>query len=132
LNSSGSILAFFFYMPHMYLVMQMLKLSGILALVFLGVVMAAIGQYYVSRPVQQNFSFFWSWLDWAATTIIFFVSGVIVASEVYKASPRVIRGEDWGWAILIWMLLLASTARLFFFLRPGCQSAEKIWLPFFF
>jgi hypothetical protein len=57
------------------------------------------------------------WAEWTANTLIFFLSGAIIAAETYEASPSVLRPVDWAWSVLLWLLLIAiraSVALLFF------------------
>lgn len=56
--------------------------SGMLALVFCGLVMAAGGWACVSARARPAGAFFWRWADWTANVLIFFLSGAIIAAEV--------------------------------------------------
>ena len=50
--------------------------------------------------------------DYLANTLIFLLSGVIIAGRLYaghqQGSPHVLRGQDYGWAGVLWLLLLVS------------------------
>ena len=83
---------------------QMLGVSGMLALVFFSSFLGAYGKGRVSRSVSTSFDFFWSWVDWIANTLIFFLVALIIALEL--SSFQTISGADWGWAIVLWLFLV--------------------------
>ncbi|PRW60756.1 sodium hydrogen exchanger isoform A [Chlorella sorokiniana] len=87
---------------------EILGLSAMLALVACGMVVIAFGRAFISPRAQPFCRHWWRWADWTANTLIFFLSGALIASEVYKSSTLV--GKDWGWAVALWALLLAIRA----------------------
>jgi CPA1 family monovalent cation:H+ antiporter len=52
-----------------------MEVSGVLAVVFLGLSMAAYGKYHVSPPVLHELHQFWTMLGYLANTLIFFLTG---------------------------------------------------------
>lgn len=58
------------------------------------------------------------WADWTADTLIFFLSGAIIASETYDATPELLRPADWGWSVLLWLLLVAIRASMVLLFFP--------------
>lgn len=51
-------------------------------------------------------------IDYLANTLIFVVSGIIIAGKLYighqAGSPHVLTAFDYGWAVALWLLLLVS------------------------
>ena len=52
-------------------------------------------------------------LEFIANTLIFVLAGVIIAGNIYQsehssASPFEIKGRDYGYAVLLWVVLLVS------------------------
>jgi hypothetical protein len=84
---------------------EMLGLSGMLSLVFFATALGAFGKYRISRSVTESFTFFWEWVDWLANTLIFFLSGLIIAIEFTKISA--LSNTAWGWGVALWLFLLA-------------------------
>ncbi|KAL4516515.1 hypothetical protein Ndes2526A_g05070 [Nannochloris sp. 'desiccata'] len=84
---------------------EMLGLSGMLSLVFFATALSAYGKSRISRSVATSFDFFWEWVDWLANTLIFFLSGLITALELFRVST--ITKTDWGWAVVLWLFLVA-------------------------
>lgn len=101
---------------------EVLGFSGMLALVFCSIFMGAFGKYYASRSSAANLEFFWSYVDWAANTVIFFLSGLIIAEEIAKSIDD-IDSTDLGYAFLLWVFLflirLATVILFYPLLRRG-------------
>eukprot|EP00889_Picochlorum_renovo_P008860 jgi/Picre1/35890/NNA_003348.t1 len=66
---------------------------------------------------MKAFNFFWDFVEWVANTIIFFLSGLIIATEISKKSDS-IDGKDWGMAFALYFLLLAIRVVGIFLLYP--------------
>lgn len=56
-----------------------LKVSGVLALVFLGIYYGAIGRTRISPEVEEFLHEFWEYLAFLANTLIFLITGVTIA-----------------------------------------------------
>lgn len=95
---------------------EMLGVSGVLALVFFAGAMGAAGRAWVSRPAQVPFGFFFSWVDWTANTLIFILSGLIIALEL--ADFDTITGIDWAWAAAVWAFLFIIRVAMTVLLYP--------------
>ncbi|KAL4855447.1 Sodium/hydrogen exchanger 7 [Chlorella vulgaris] len=102
----------------------LLSSSGILSLVFLGLSMAAYGSGFVSRQAVQAMSIFWKWAEWTANTLIFFLSGVIIADVVMNTST--VQGVDWGWSVAVWALLIPIRALGLLLLFPALRQRTKV------
>ena len=55
-----------------------IEVSGVLAVVSLGLSMAAYGKFHVSPPVLHQLYQFWSMLGYMANALIFFLTGLFV------------------------------------------------------
>ena len=113
---------------------DILGVSGVLALVFFATTMGSIGKYHVSRSSTKAFNFFWEWIDWVANTLIFFLSGLIIVSEISKNNNE-ISGQDWGYTFALYALLLVARIVSIVFLSPilfagryGIQAKDMIML----
>ena len=51
-------------------------------------------------------------IEYFANTLIFVISGVIIAGRIYAghqdSSPHILTGVDYAWAVALWLLLLVS------------------------
>ncbi|CAM9338058.1 unnamed protein product [Discosporangium mesarthrocarpum] len=78
-----------------------LKVSGVLAIVFGGLYMSFYGRPRISPSVQEPLHSFWSLWGYMANTAIFFIAGLEVAQEALgKDTP--ITWEDWGYLLLLY------------------------------
>ena len=66
----------------------MLHVSGVMAIVISGLWMGGIGRTKISPEVQDFLHKFWRLLAYIANTIIFFLVGLIVATQVNKVGVR--------------------------------------------
>ena len=56
-------------------------------------------------------------LEFIANTLIFILAGVIIAGNIYQSehsasAPLQIKGRDYGYAVLLWIVLIVSLKRL--------------------
>eukprot|EP00892_Ulva_mutabilis_P004618 jgi/Ulvmu1/2528/UM138_0033.1 len=107
--------------------------SGVLAVVTLAIFMAAIGKYAISPDVGHAMHIFWEVAEFIANTLVFFYFGIIIAERIWvghngadddnvtvvlveedaaatapvdtSSGDAVLRGQDWGWAVLNWIVL---------------------------
>ncbi|CAM9412929.1 unnamed protein product [Chrysoparadoxa australica] len=79
-----------------------LRVSGVLALVFGGLHMSFYGRPRISTTVQQPLRDFWHLAAYMANTIIFFISGLVVASESFGPQNN-INPADWGYLIALYL-----------------------------
>ncbi|KAK9791813.1 hypothetical protein WJX73_006506 [Symbiochloris irregularis] len=89
---------------------ELFGVSGVLAVVTLGIWMAAFGKHHISAKVQHPLEIIWEELEFIANTLIFVLSGAIIAGNIYEGSkkdnPNSIRGVDYLYALLLWVYLL--------------------------
>lgn len=72
-----------------YVAEDLLHVSGVLAVVVLGVAMSAMASNRISPEVHHPMHIFWEMMEYFANTIIFVYSGLIIALEIYRT-----RGEQ--------------------------------------
>ena len=106
-----------------------LSMSGVLAVVSFSVLFGTIGKIRISSGARTGFVYFWQFVDWTANSLIFFLSGLIIAIELDAIGSEVIQAKDWGYAVLLWVLLLAIRAvmAILFFplLRLGSYGMSR-------
>lgn len=59
-----------------------IKISGIMALVSLGLFMAAFGKTRISAEADHAVHTFWKFIVYCAETVIFLVAGILVGTRV--------------------------------------------------
>jgi len=83
------------------------KVSGVLAVVVLGVYMSHFGRTAISVQVEHTMHTFWELIEYFANTIVFVFSGVIIAEEGFSARDTdIVKFEDGLYAIALYVLLL--------------------------
>ncbi|KAL0035594.1 hypothetical protein WJX79_001024 [Trebouxia sp. C0005] len=84
--------------------------SNILATVTLGMSMALFGWSMLHKDLQDPVTVCWEVIEYFANTLIFVISGVIIAGRIYAGhqagSPHILTGIDYAWAVALWLLLL--------------------------
>lgn len=68
-----------------YVAEDLLVVSGVLAVVALGVTMSAMASSRISPEVHHPMHIFWEMMEYFANTLIFVYSGVVIAVEIYNA-----------------------------------------------
>lgn len=96
--------------------------SGVLAIVVMGIYMSAHGALYISRPVYHSLHVVWENLEFIGNTIIFVLSGTIISDRIIESNQdngiTHIQASDYGYAVALWLLLLAIRAFIFILLYP--------------
>jgi len=83
-----------------------LKVSGILALVALGLYMSGFGKTRISSESDHAVHAFWGLLGFVAETMIFLISGVIMGKRLLGSDSVVeIEGRDWGMMFVLYISL---------------------------
>jgi NhaP-type Na+/H+ or K+/H+ antiporter len=110
-----------------------LHVSGILALVALGLYMSGWGKTYIWSSSEEKVHAFWSFIGWSGETLIFLLSGVIIGNEVILNQS--ISAEDWGKLFLFFILIMIIRALVVFLFLPvlrrwgyGLSFAESLVL----
>eukprot|EP00828_Plagiopyla_frontata_P017581 TRINITY_DN2275_c0_g1_i7.p1 TRINITY_DN2275_c0_g1~~TRINITY_DN2275_c0_g1_i7.p1 ORF type:complete len:1063 (-),score=155.68 TRINITY_DN2275_c0_g1_i7:82-3270(-) len=76
--------------------------SGVLALVTLGVFMSGFGKTKISPESEQDIHTLWTFFGFAAETIIFLLSGAIVGRKIEHLN---LHGKDWGCLVALYFVL---------------------------
>ncbi|GMH43152.1 hypothetical protein BSKO_11074 [Bryopsis sp. KO-2023] len=100
-----------------YLAEDVWGVSGVLAVVALGIFMGTFARDRVSSRVHEPMHVFWEMMEYFANTMIFIYTGVKVAIEINEQQD-VISGADWGWAVLLYIVLNAVRALTVVILYP--------------
>lgn len=94
-----------------YAAESILKVSGILAMVALGLYMTKTGKTKISSVSEHAVHHVWSFVGFCAETMIFLLTGNIIAIQVFK-EDTIIGFDDW-WKLLCLYFMLNM---LWFFL----------------
>ena len=101
---------------------RVLKVSGVLAVVALGLWMSAFGSNHVSRRVEGSLAVVWDVLEYVANTVIFVLSGAVIASRIYLnlSDPKItdINLRELPYALLLWVYLLLVRIVMFILFSP--------------
>ena len=92
-----------------------LHVSGILAIVALGLYMSAWGKTSIDVASEEIVHNFWNILGYMAETIVFLLSGVIIGETVLTEEIKL---EDWGKLVLLFFLLLLVRGVVILFMYP--------------
>uniref|UniRef100_A0A7S3YH22 Cation/H+ exchanger domain-containing protein n=1 Tax=Lotharella globosa TaxID=91324 RepID=A0A7S3YH22_9EUKA len=80
-----------------------IHVSGVLATVVLGLFLSRF-RAYVSVKAEEPLHAFWETVSYLINTLIFFISGILVAEKLFSGSEH-IHLADAGWLILLYVLL---------------------------
>ncbi|XP_058184288.1 sodium/hydrogen exchanger 7 isoform X4 [Rhododendron vialii] len=83
--------------------------SGVLAVMTLGMFFAAVARTAFKGDGQQSLHHFWEMVSYIANTLIFILSGVVIAEGVLS-SDSIFKsdGDVWGYAILLYVYVQVS------------------------
>eukprot|EP00352_Strombidinopsis_acuminata_P001357 CAMPEP_0176347600 /NCGR_PEP_ID=MMETSP0126-20121128/7188_1 /TAXON_ID=141414 ORGANISM="Strombidinopsis acuminatum, Strain SPMC142" /NCGR_SAMPLE_ID=MMETSP0126 /ASSEMBLY_ACC=CAM_ASM_000229 /LENGTH=254 /DNA_ID=CAMNT_0017695875 /DNA_START=564 /DNA_END=1328 /DNA_ORIENTATION=- len=79
--------------------------SGILALVALGLYMTYGGKTNISAGSEESIHHVWQYIGFIAETIIFFLAGLIIGDKVFNDSAEYIASVDLGKLALLYLFL---------------------------
>ncbi|XP_047330255.1 sodium/hydrogen exchanger 8 [Impatiens glandulifera] len=83
--------------------------SGVLAVMTLGMFFAAFARTAFKSNGQQSLHHFWEMVSYIANTLIFILSGVVIAEGVLSSDSIVkSQGSSWGYLILLYVFLQVS------------------------
>ncbi|XP_038875390.1 sodium/hydrogen exchanger 7 isoform X2 [Benincasa hispida] len=95
--------------------------SGVLTVMTLGMFYAAVARTAFKGDGQQSLHHFWEMVAYIANTLIFILSGVVIAEGVLGSEGILDNGTSWGFLILLYAYVQASrfmvVAVLYPFLR---------------
>ncbi|RZC88040.1 hypothetical protein C5167_004219 [Papaver somniferum] len=110
--------------------------SGVLTVVILGMFYSAVARTAFKGDSQQSLHHFWEMVAYIANTLIFILSGVVIAESVLHSDNYFFKhGTSWGYLILLYVFIQLSrvivVGTLYPFLRYfgyGLQWKEAIVL----
>lgn len=86
--------------------------SGVLAVVVQGVLMSAFGGGIFTGEAKHALHVFWDMAVFVANTVLFILTGVIIAAEVSAETggSHTLEASDFGWALAIYVAVVAVRA----------------------
>ncbi|KAL8157683.1 sodium/hydrogen exchanger 8-like isoform X2 [Apium graveolens] len=90
---------------------EWLDVSGILTVMTLGMFYAAVARTAFRGDGQQSLHHFWEMIAYIANTLIFILSGVVIAEGVLGNST-VFKSHEYSWGYLILLYLFVQISRL--------------------
>eukprot|EP01138_Halocafeteria_seosinensis_P015992 gb/GECG01016320.1/.p1 GENE.gb/GECG01016320.1/~~gb/GECG01016320.1/.p1 ORF type:complete len:1171 (+),score=111.99 gb/GECG01016320.1/:1-3513(+) len=91
-----------------------LGVSGVLAVVVLGVIMAGHGKVRISSDSERDVHTFWSMLNYLAETAIFILTGIIIVDKTRTDIEPI----DWGYMVLGYVMIYLIRAVILGLLYP--------------
>ncbi|XP_020699162.1 sodium/hydrogen exchanger 8 isoform X1 [Dendrobium catenatum] len=83
--------------------------SGVLAVMTLGMFFAAVAKTAFKGDSQQSLHHFWEMVAYIANTLIFILSGVVIAEGVLNGDNHFERhGSSWGYLVLLYVYVQLS------------------------
>eukprot|EP00753_Platysulcus_tardus_P007775 PLAT15481.1.p1 GENE.PLAT15481.1~~PLAT15481.1.p1 ORF type:complete len:1352 (-),score=644.53 PLAT15481.1:882-4937(-) len=100
-----------------------LHVSGVLAVVAMGLYMSARGRTAISPVSEQTMEHFWAIVGYIANTLVFMVAGLVVARQMLSNEIEAI---DWLLLGVLYICLNVIRALVTFMLRPvmNCMGDE--------
>ncbi|EMS63349.1 Sodium/hydrogen exchanger 7 [Triticum urartu] len=88
-----------------------LEVSGVLAVMTLGMFYAAFAKTAFKGDSQQSLHHFWEMVAYIANTLIFILSGVVIADGILQDNIHFERhGTSWGFLLLLYVFVQISRA----------------------
>ncbi|EWM21970.1 salt overly sensitive 1 [Nannochloropsis gaditana] len=89
-----------------YLLAELAEASGVLSMVVAGLYLSFHGLGRISARVTGSLKSFWAMAAFISETIIFFVSGLIMAEKALISET--VQGRDWGYLFLLYLIVNAT------------------------
>ncbi|XP_024527647.1 sodium/hydrogen exchanger 8 [Selaginella moellendorffii] len=103
-----------------FLAQSVAEVSGVLAVMTVGMFLAAFARTAFRGESQQAMHHFWNMVAYFANTIIFLLSGVVIAENILR-SQSLIEARDWGYLVLLYLFVQLSRALVVAVLYPGLR-----------
>ncbi|XP_042379307.1 sodium/hydrogen exchanger 7-like isoform X3 [Zingiber officinale] len=85
------------------------NISGVLAVMTLGMFFAAFARTAFKSDSQRSLHHFWEMVTYIANTLIFILSGVVIADAIFHNEGHFERhGSSWGYVMLLYVYLQLS------------------------
>ncbi|KAK4754515.1 hypothetical protein SAY87_002619 [Trapa incisa] len=82
--------------------------SGVLTVMTLGMFYAAVAKTAFKGESQQSLHHFWEMVAYIANTLIFILSGVVIAEGVLSENDFLTQGTSWGYLVLLYIFVQVS------------------------
>ena len=93
--------------------------SGVLACVVLGISIGAFGRGFFTGETEHSLHHFWEMLTFVANTVLFILTGVIIAKTTTEAATdRTLTAHDAGYGLLVYIEVLFARAAVIAVLYP--------------
>lgn len=96
------------------------EVSGVLTVMTLGMFYAAVARTAFKGESQKSLHHFWEMVSYIANTLIFMLSGVVIAESILHGESS-ITDQSWGFLILLYVLLQVSRVIVVVVLYPGLR-----------
>ncbi|VYS46087.1 unnamed protein product [Arabidopsis thaliana] len=91
-----------------YTAQEWAGVSGILTVMILGMVFAAFARAAFKDDSHQSLHHFWEMVAYIANTLVFILSGVIIAEGVLSGQNISYKGNSWGFLFLLYLYVQLS------------------------
>ncbi|KAG6544478.1 hypothetical protein Mapa_014116 [Marchantia paleacea] len=96
------------------------QVSGVLTVMTVGMFFAAFARTAFTGESQQSMHHFWEMVSYIANTLIFILSGTVIAESILQSRNN-IQGDDWGFLVLLYVALQLSRVVVVIMLYPGLK-----------
>ncbi|KAL4196021.1 hypothetical protein AMTRI_Chr04g243960 [Amborella trichopoda] len=98
------------------------EVSGVLTVMTVGMFYAAVARTAFKGESQQSLHHFWEMVAYIANTLIFILSGVVIAESVLRSGIHVEnQGSSWMYLLLLYVFVQVSRAIVVGLLYPGLR-----------
>ncbi|XP_057777702.1 sodium/hydrogen exchanger 8 isoform X3 [Salvia miltiorrhiza] len=87
------------------------EISGVLAVMTLGMFYSAVARTAFKGESQQSLHHFWEMVSYIANTLIFILSGVVIAESVLS-SDNIFKTHEHSWGYLVLLYVFVQVARV--------------------
>ncbi|CAI5527564.1 unnamed protein product [Closterium sp. Naga37s-1] len=98
------------------------NMSGVMSDMTLGIMFAIFAKTAFTGENEKNMHSFWEMLAYIANTLIFVLSGVVIAESVLHNASH-IQGVDWGYMLALFVFVQLSRVVVVGLLYPGLASS---------
>ncbi|KAA0155613.1 hypothetical protein FNF29_01530 [Cafeteria roenbergensis] len=100
-----------------------LEVSGVLAVVGLGLVLAVAGRTSIKDHAMMHY--FWEMIEYIANTLVFVIAGLISVERGFLSSEIIIGWDDFGDLILLYIVINVVRAVTAFVLWPALNCCSR-------
>lgn len=92
-----------------YLTNNVVEMSGAMAVSTFSILFTIFGRYWMANSGRERFDQIWSFVKWTAINMIFFIVGLLIASqfeEINKEDYEAVKAIYLVYSLLMWVCLL--------------------------